>query len=71
MNDAGPGPALPKASSEGIGLFNVLLLNLLPLVRTCTTGDQRLAIASRTAGTTSCAQRFRAVSLMLSPGGSK
>ncbi len=32
---------------------------------------QRLAIASRTAGTTSCAHRFSVVSLMLSPGGTK
>ena len=34
-------------------------------------GAQRLVIASRTAGTTSCAQRFSVSSLMLSPGGTK
>lgn len=34
-------------------------------------GGQRWAIASRTAGTTSCAHRFSVVSLRLSPGGSK
>jgi hypothetical protein len=31
-------------------------------------GGQRLATASRTAGTTSCAQRFSVVSVMVSPG---
>lgn len=51
-----------QGPSHTFGLMN-------PGERASCRSGQRLAIASRTAGTTSFAHRFSVVSLMMSPGG--
>ena len=65
----GGGGIAGETGGMGVG-SNILVVNFSQ-VSLSVAGGQRLAIASRTAGTTSCAQRFSVVLLRLSPGGSK